>query len=38
MITGNEDDWEKTQGQTTNMMTRPSQDKHVKKRTLLGKV
>jgi hypothetical protein len=27
-ITGNEDDWKKTQGKTVNMVARPSQERH----------
>jgi hypothetical protein len=35
-ITGNENDWKKIQGQTTNIVARPSQDKYRKKRMILG--
>jgi hypothetical protein len=34
--TGNEDDWKKTQGQTTNTVARPSQERHRKKGTIVG--
>jgi hypothetical protein len=37
-ITGNEDDWKKTQELTMNTMDRPSQERHRKKRMILGAV
>jgi hypothetical protein len=35
-ITVNEDDWKKTQEHTTNTMARSRQEKHIKKRMILG--
>jgi hypothetical protein len=31
-----EDEWEKTQGQTMNVVPRPNQESYRKKRTILG--
>jgi hypothetical protein len=36
--TGYEDEWKKTQGQTMNMVVRPSQERQRKKRMILGMV
>jgi hypothetical protein len=35
-ITENVDDWKKIQGQATNTVARPSQERDTKKRTVLG--
>jgi hypothetical protein len=36
LITGNENDWKKTHGQTMNTVARPSQERYRKKRTILN--